>query len=406
MTILIAEDDLISRVQLERALMSWGHDIVSATTGQEAWNILKSENSPRIAVLDWRMPCYTGPELCKMVRENSQARYTYLLLLTGMDARESVRQGLEAGADDYVTKPFDLTELRHRIKAGERIIRDEALITGKNLELQRYAAAMEQLAEERAQQLIHTARMATIGQLAGGIAHEINNPATYITGNTQMLKRLWKDYAEPIDEFVASRKNDGETIRRIIDDVPDILDEVQDGVMRITQIVNGLKHLAHRPGAAAREFCAIEDCIDEALTMCHNQLKYNVTVETEFEGELPRMHVVPGDVQRVIVNLILNAVEAMTGRNDALLTIRCMSARKKEVLLIDVEDTGSGIPETILNRVFEPFVTTRDVGTGAGLGLTICRRIVEEYDGNIAAFNRESAGARIAVTWPVGRRSG
>ena len=125
MRILIADDSIVSRHLLDATLRKWGYEVVIACDGQEAWRVLQNEDAPRIAILDWVMPGLTGPEVCKRVRDNSrdsEAAYTYLLLLSSKSQREDLIEGLESGADDYLTKPFDQHELKVRLRAGTRII--------------------------------------------------------------------------------------------------------------------------------------------------------------------------------------------------------------------------------------------------------------------------------------------
>jgi two-component system, cell cycle response regulator len=125
MRILIADDSIVSRHLLDATLRRWGYDVVVATDGTEAWNILQNEGAPRVAILDWVMPGLTGPEVCKRVREHAKDQdtdYTYILLLSSKSQREDLIEGMESGADDYLTKPFDQHELKVRLRAGTRII--------------------------------------------------------------------------------------------------------------------------------------------------------------------------------------------------------------------------------------------------------------------------------------------
>jgi diguanylate cyclase (GGDEF)-like protein len=124
MRILIADDSIVSRHLLDATLRKWGYDVVVACDGQEAWNYLQAEGAPKLAILDWVMPGLTGPEVCRRVREHAQDKdsYTYILLLTSKGLREDLIEGMESGADDYLTKPFDQHELKVRLRAGTRII--------------------------------------------------------------------------------------------------------------------------------------------------------------------------------------------------------------------------------------------------------------------------------------------
>jgi two-component system, cell cycle response regulator len=141
MRILIADDSIVSRHMLDATLRKLGYEVIMACDGAEAWGVLQSENPPRIAILDWVMPGLSGPEVCKRVRErsrDSESAYTYLLLLTSKSQKEDLIEGMESGADDYLTKPFDPHELRVRLRSGSRII-----------ELQRQLlAAREELREQ------------------------------------------------------------------------------------------------------------------------------------------------------------------------------------------------------------------------------------------------------------------
>lgn len=122
MRVLIADDSLVSRHLLEAALRNWGYEVVSACDGTEAWSVLEREDAPSLAILDWVMPGLTGPEVCRLVRQKGKEPYTYILLLTSKNLKEDVVAGMDAGADDYITKPFDQHELKVRLRAGMRIL--------------------------------------------------------------------------------------------------------------------------------------------------------------------------------------------------------------------------------------------------------------------------------------------
>ncbi len=122
MDILIAEDDAISKSLLEKVLRNWGHTVYAASDGQEAWDMLQQHPEVKMVITDWMMPNMSGLELCGKIRQNSKDGYVYLILLTALARKEELIQGFEAGADDYVTKPFDRPELSMRIKVGERIV--------------------------------------------------------------------------------------------------------------------------------------------------------------------------------------------------------------------------------------------------------------------------------------------
>jgi len=143
--ILIAEDHYVSRHLLERNLSNWGFSVISAEDGEQALNILNSDEAPPIAILDWMMPKMDGIDICRAIRARKDRPYVYLLLLTAKSQKEEVAAGLEAGADDYVIKPFDPDELRARLKVGQRVVNLERTLAGKAAELEAARGKVSQL---------------------------------------------------------------------------------------------------------------------------------------------------------------------------------------------------------------------------------------------------------------------
>ena len=145
MRVLIAEDDAISRRLLEANLKRIGCDVLACENGDQAWEMLRSEDGPQLAVLDWMMPVMDGAEVCRRVREQESQRYVYLILLTARGRKQDRAEGFDAGADDYLTKPFDIQELRAKITVGQRILDLQAALTSKVVELQDALCQVKQL---------------------------------------------------------------------------------------------------------------------------------------------------------------------------------------------------------------------------------------------------------------------
>lgn len=137
MKILIAEDDITSRLMLEAIIKKWSFDVISVDNGLKAWEILRQQDVPPIALLDWEMPGIDGPELCKRIKLLDRENPIYIILLTGRNSKEDIVIGLQAGADDYVTKPFDNSELLARINVAERLVKTQATLNNKVEELER-----------------------------------------------------------------------------------------------------------------------------------------------------------------------------------------------------------------------------------------------------------------------------
>ncbi len=162
MKILVADDDLTSRRILEAVLTKWRFDVISAADGNEAWDKLQAPDSPKLAILDWMMPGMDGVEVCRRLRKKKITAATYIILLTARDDKKDTVEGLDAGADDYIVKPFNNDELRARINVGRRIIELQAALT-ENIKLQ------------------------GVLEMAGAICHELNQPLMSISGYSELL---------------------------------------------------------------------------------------------------------------------------------------------------------------------------------------------------------------------------
>ena len=397
MKILVADDDLTTRVALAQMLDKWGYEAVTAEDGGQAWRLYEV-CSPDVAILDWMMPEVDGPQLCRRIRQNQDSQYTYVILLTCRGDRTDVTSGLDSGAVDYICKPFDAEVLRSRLGAAERIIKYERLLTEKNAQLQRYSTRMEQLAEERSRHLVHAERMASVGLLSAGIAHEINNPTTFISGNVQTLERFWQD----IEPFLIIPNNinavDRAKLNFVAREMPGAIQGIRDGVRRISKIVNGLMVFCRKDQEALVP-CDTNACIEQALDLCHNALKRHVTVATNLATDLPN---VLGDCQQleqVFINLFTNAADAMEAHGSGTLTVS--SFYNHPTVVATVADSGCGIPENMLNDIWQPFYTTKPPGKGTGLGLYTVLGIIERHHGSISVQNQTTGGALFRITLPA-----
>ncbi|MFC1734898.1 response regulator [Candidatus Hydrogenedentota bacterium] len=171
MRVLIADDVATSRALLESLLKNWGYDITICEDGEEAWEILREDDAPHLAILDWMMPKMDGLEVCRRLRNLDKQRRTYIILLTAKDGKEDILAALQVGADDYVIKPFNKEELRARMRIGERAIKLES-------------------------KLVAAEKLATVAAMAATLGHEINNPLQGIVINAELATEFAADHPE------------------------------------------------------------------------------------------------------------------------------------------------------------------------------------------------------------------
>ena len=416
MKILIAEDDYVSRLLVKKAVSKAGHETIVTENGKEAWEAYQKEE-PNMVISDWMMPEMDGLELCQRIRKFKRLAYTYVILLTSKDSTGDLVAVFEAGADDYIIKPFKPDELRSRIKSGYRITQLEsrhhalqAKLVVKNKKLDE---ALRHLRETQAQ-AVQAEKMASIGQLAAGVAHEINNPIGFIGSNLEALADYFQDYETLLDryrnlgtmifdngkadpgEIQAIRELEQELeIEYLKDDIPELLQDCIDGTRRVGRIVADLKNFAH-PGNDRQMLIDINQGLESTLNVVANELKYKATLNKEFQ-EIPPVEGFPQKLNQVFMNILVNAAQAIEEKGQ--ITIRTSAAEGK--VWVAISDTGSGIAPENLTKIFDPFFTTKDVGKGTGLGMNIAYNIVKEHGGDIKVESELGKGTCFTLSLPA-----
>lgn len=268
--------------------------------------------------------------------------------------------------------------------------------------------------KEAQKKLVQSEKMATVGQLSAGIAHEINNPMGFIKSNMGSLNEYVDDFVEYVKNAKQlsdlAQQSDNDMIAEsaqaldakwrsldmdfLIEDCHSLLSESQQGVKRILDIVGGLKRFS-RQTDDKKSPCNLHDTIEEALKLAHNELKYNVTVIKHFAPVKPVL-AKSGELLQVFLNLFVNASHAMSEQGELMIMVE----EENQGVRIKVADTGSGIDPKHLNSIFDPFFTTKDVGVGTGLGLSISYGIIEEHNGSIEVKSDLGVGTEFSIWLP------
>ncbi len=270
---------------------------------------------------------------------------------------------------------------------------------------------INQLQETQAQ-LLQSEKMASIGQLAAGIAHEINNPIGFINSNMGALKTYVNALCELTESFDQAVQDmpDQEALKDKLtllkkqadyeflkDDVVDLVRESLDGLKRVRDIVQSLKDFAHI-GETDWQLADLHAGIDSTLTIASNEFKYKATIKKEY-GQLPLVTCLASQLNQVFMNLLVNASQAIT--SNGVITIRTGISPTEDGVWVEIGDNGSGIPHDILNRIFDPFFTTKPVGKGTGLGLSLSYNIVAKHGGHIEVASEPGQGTRFTVHLPI-----
>lgn len=266
----------------------------------------------------------------------------------------------------------------HREKAARKQAEDELEtlsreIYQKNEELSELNA---DLLRNQAQ-LVQSEKLATVGQLASGVAHEINNPLGFSLSNLSTLR----DYVAELTKLVADEQRlVTDQTKLMLEDLPILIEETVDGLHSIQSIVNDLRNYSRDAGDQFSQ-TDVEACIGSTLNMLRNQITPEFDIQVSLDN-LPLIDANPGKLNQVFSNLIINAIQAMPAGGE----ISIDGEADADGLIVRIKDTGPGIPDEILSTLFEPFHTTKPVGEGTGLGLSICRAIiVDHHQGSIEA---------------------
>ncbi|MEZ0536206.1 response regulator [Caldicellulosiruptoraceae bacterium PP1] len=428
MKILIVDDSPFITAQAKDMILSnnINAEIYECYNGDEAQNILEKD-SYDILLIDVVMPGKSGIEVVKSIRRMKEYGDIYIIVMTSINKDNILREAFDSGANDFIRKPFDENELISRLKAAFRLRSYQYLYktTLQNLqEKNKELATIANKLKETQDYLIHSEKMSAIGQIAAGIAHEINNPLGFISTNFETLYKYSKKMVEvisSINDIIKSVTNfnniDCEKMKDdisnlsqlihknkidyIISDIDDLFAESQEGIERVTRIVQSLRRFARSGHDSNFTYEDINDIIDETLIIAKNEIKYKIDIIKEYD-KLPQVYCNRGEIGQVVLNIIINAVQAIKSQNkDERGHIIIKTWYDEENVYFSIKDDGPGIKRVYLSKIFEPFFTTKEVGQGTGLGLSISYDIiVNKHKGNIKVFSEEGNGAEFIVNIP------
>lgn len=415
--ILIVDDTLKNIQVLGTILRTKGYQINIAKSGLQALEVVEKV-LPDLILLDVMMPELDGFETCKRLKASDKTRDIPVIFLTAKVETDDIVKGFELGAVDYVTKPFNSVELLKRVESHmalsllqryleNRVAERTEELYNANVKLQEEHA--ERIEAER--QLAQANRLEAIGQLAAGIAHEINSPMQFIGNNTEFLQQAFKELTEALDPYQKLlEQNKSDTITKeslkevveaieeadlsyILEQIPQALNQAQEGVDRVNKIVVAMRDFSH-PGTKDKVMVDLNKTVESATVVSRNEWKYVADLELDLDPSLPEVPCLPSEFSQVVLNLVVNAAHAIAdvvgdgkkGKGKITVTTRLDG----DAAEVSVRDTGTGIPEEVREKIFDPFFTTKQVGKGTGQGLSLSYDVMVNKLGGTISFDTET----------------
>ncbi|HKN84956.1 MAG TPA: ATP-binding protein [Pyrinomonadaceae bacterium] len=404
--VLIVDDEALIR-SLFSAFLGEKYVCETAASSDEALVHL-AKDTYALVITDIQMPGRNGVELLRDVR----SRYpdTAVIMISGIDRPQRIRDTLQLRAVDYLTKPIELEVLGFSVDRA--LERRELMLTARSyradLERQNVELAARKAQLERLQaQIVHSEKMAGLGQLAAGVAHELNNPAGFIIGNMALLRgylgrlelvlSIYERASLPPDEAAELQLTKKEIgYDALLPDLRSMIADSIEGAERIRDVVKNLR-LFSRIDDAEFKRVDLHESIDSTIRLLSPYYGSSRIRLTREYGALPPVNCYAGQLNQVWTNLLVNAAQAIKRQGE----VKISSRVDDESAVITISDTGCGIEPEQLHRVFDPFFTTKPVGEGTGLGLSITYRIIEKHGGTIDVESVPGAGTKFRVSIPI-----
>jgi signal transduction histidine kinase len=430
-TILIIDDHPTNIEVLYDALDQAGYKVLVEMDGWHGIETVKNY-PPDLILLDVMMPGIDGFETCGQLKSQQTTCEIPIIFMTALNDTTDKVKGLGLGAVDYITKPFQQEEVLARIGIHLKLRR-------ANLELAQQKDILEQRVQERTAelsqaldnfknaqlQLVQSEKMATLGNLVAGVAHEINNPLGFLKGSMNNTEEYIQDlfnYVQCVQQHHPLLAPDVTNLAEKIDleflceDLPKLLDSMRLATERITDISTSLRTFS-RADTCEKVACNLHEGIESTLLILKYRLKASqkrptIEVITDY-GKLPPVKCFLGQLNQVFMNILANAIDVLDTEsvgltfaeleaNSQQIIIRTEVSSDQNTVVIRIKDNGSGMPEDIKLRIFDHLFTTKEVGKGTGLGLAIARQIVEEtHNGKLICNSILGEGTEFVIKIPV-----
>jgi two-component system, NtrC family, sensor kinase len=404
--ILIVDDEYSVR-EVFSAYLSENYECTTAASSEEALGHLALRNYA-LVISDLTMPGRNGIELLREV----VARFpeTVVVMVSAVDRPQRVRDALRLGAFDYLIKPCEMESLsisveraleRRELERTAKRYKDD--LERRNAELAGRTAELERLQA----QIVHSEKMASLGQLAAGVAHELNNPAGFIYGNMDILKNYVSGLSSlltvydtaPLPQLMADQVTQikGEIdYHRMMAELDSIISDCMEGAERIRGVVQNLRLFSRLDEAEVKKIDLHEGIDSTVRLLSRYYSSGHVNLIREY-AVLPEVSCYAGQLNQVWMNLLINAAQAVGAAGE----VKVTTSYEADTVVVVISDNGIGIATEQLSKIFDPFFTTKPVGEGTGLGLSISYGIIERHQGTITVASRLGEGTSFTVRIPV-----
>jgi len=411
-SILIVDDTPANLEVLIRLFHKEGYRMRALTSGPMALRAMEHE-IPDIVLLDVSMPEMNGYQVCQAMKASESLKDIPVIFISALSEVFDKVTAFESGGVDYITKPVQIEEALARVKTHLALHHYKQLLEEKNRAL---SETLNQLRETQSH-LISSEKMASIGVLTAGIAHEINNPVSFINSSliglskdirffldiqnryTQLMCHPGKETLEELEQY----KQDHDYEERL-EEIVTLTENILAGSKRISGIVQSLRTFSRPDEHDMKEVNLIE-IIESTLVLLHHKVNNRIEIIRQF-GEIPPINCFPAKISQVIMNLLTNAIDAIEAKGGSTelekitLLTGIRSVKDNSFATVTIQDTGCGINEETLKKIFDPFFTTKPVGKGMGLGLSISNEIIRAHGGWIEVTKPEAGGASFTLFLP------
>lgn len=419
-TILIIDEDVHTQRTLQNTLEKQGYKVETADQIQSAL-MLAEHLHPHLILYTWISHTVDALSDLKDLKTNSNFAEAFYLVLTQPSLLQSHFNNLETLINDWLFDPLDSDELTRRVRRG---LHHQTLFNNVHKNDRQLQQALSDLdfAKER---LIQAEKFSTLGQMVSGIAHEINNPVSFVKGNVSHVADYAQDLIDLLELYSEEYPDPSSTIQDrieeidlefLLEDLPQVIESMKSGTERIRQLVESLRNF-YRSDDSEEKTVDIHPILDDIVLILQAELKGKkgraIQLVKDY-GQLPEVNCYPGKINQVFINLLNNAIDALEERRLETSSVEPTIWIKTEVsssydpqnvisqVIIRIKDNGIGISEEIKNYIFDPFFTTKPAGTGTGFGLNICHQvIVETHQGQLQCLSQPGEGTEFIVAIPL-----